>query len=136
MTESSKKEDRVYYFRNPGTKRGQKLSEKRPSSQHVADAVVGGHITSEEAKELNPAYTQRIGGRRIPKPVKEKKQKEKKPRAKKSAPVEQPSPPQPEIRVVNGREFRVTKLDEDKAATKRVRTENIRMNYRAKEGRY
>lgn len=102
-----------------------------PASKHVADAVKGGHITPAEGLELNRAYLQHMPeGTVIP--------KKPKPKAKaKKAPIKES--PNYTIRVVNGREFKVFNVPEDKSAPKKHRKAERNANrniYRPKNTKY
>jgi hypothetical protein len=88
-----------------------------PAARHVAEAVQGGHITREEARDLNRHYLQFM-------PATEAEIKPKKPAKKKAATKKVPKSPEYEIRTVNGREFKVYKIPEDKKAMEKVRKED------------
>lgn len=87
-----------------------------PAAKHVAEAVMGGHITREEARDLNRHYLQYLPtSQNTPAPKKT---------AKKKAPKKVAKSPDYEIRTVNGREFKVYKVPEDKSAMEKARKED------------
>ena len=106
----------------------------RPAARHVAEAVLGGHITREQGRDLNRHYLQFM-------PITEQiaDSKPKKTR-KKAAPKKKAVKSQDyEIRVVNCREFKVYKVPEDKKAMEKVRKEDRAANtslYRPKGIKY
>lgn len=125
---------RIYFHAKGGTKRSENLAKTtglRPASKHVAEAYLAGHITASEATDLNHYYKQHVPEKEPTAP--------KEPKVKKTSKAKKPkvaAEPATEIRIVNGREFKVTKLSEDTAATQRAREAQVNMYYRAKEGRY
>jgi hypothetical protein len=100
-----------------------------PASKHVAEAVLAKHITPSEGRSLNPSYLQHVpGGSKTVKKVA-------KPAPKKKAAKKTPASPAYEIRVVNGREFKVYNVPEDKSIPQKVRKEEknaTRTIYRSK----
>lgn len=107
-----------------------------PASKHVAEAVLAKHITPAEGRALNTAYLQHIpGGRKtVEKAIKEApKKKVTKKQGKK------PATPEYQIRVVNGQEFKVYNIPEDKSIPEKVRKEERNANrtiYRPKGAKY
>lgn len=109
-------------------KDGKFKSSGMPSAKSVAEGLIGGHITREEASHLNRHYVQHL-----PKDFKEKKVKAPKPAKPK------PMEPEYDIRVVNGREFKVYKVPQDTKIVEKSRKEerdSSRNIYRAKGTKY
>lgn len=108
----------------------QKPTSGIPAGRDVAAAVKGGHITPAEGLDLNRHYLQHMPDKSA---VKEPKKKASRKKAVKKA------APNYEIRVVNGREFKVYNVPQDTKIvekTRREERESTRNIYRPKGSKY
>ena len=109
----------------------QKPTSGIPAGRDVAAAVKGGHITPAEGLDLNRHYLQHMPDKSA---VKEPKKKAPRKATKKAKPT-----PDYQIRVVNGREFKVYNVPQDTKIVEKTRKEereSTRNIYRPKGSKY